>query len=144
MDLTKLERRRAVQKTVVSRHLKKIDEFADDTAQFQTIIDTLQDKFKVLTEINESIVQKLEDEEDDYEAEVVESEEYMLDLKLSIQALETRHRKLAADVIPPPLLNPREPPQDEHPRNTSNSANTTNRPEGTSGNIDRTKLPVDK
>jgi hypothetical protein len=56
----------------------------------------------------------------------------MLDLKIRIKNLEAEQRQLCGNIIPPPLLNPVDPPLDEPPMN--NSANIANHSENTSGN----------
>ena len=65
MDLPKLKRTQAEQKTFVSSYLKKIDELADDDAHFQFMVYILKNNVKVLAELNECIVLALEEEYDD-------------------------------------------------------------------------------
>lgn len=123
MDLQKQKKKRSAKKAVISRQLQKLEDSFDDDVHFQTILQTLQTKFSALEEMNENILTLTD--EDEYEAEMLETEDYMLDLKLRIRDLEAQQRKPAADVIqPPPLFNPVETPQEELRRNNSNSANT--------------------
>ena len=60
-------------------------------------------------------------DEDDYETEMVDTEDFMLHLKLKLQDFQ---KKMSADAnIPPPLLHPEEHPLGQQPpRDHSNSA----------------------
>ena len=86
---------------------------------FQTIIKSLQTKYAALEQLNENILSFTD--EDDYKTEMVDAEDFMLDLKLKIQDFQ---KKMSADGdIPPPLLNPEEPPLGQQPsRDHSHSA----------------------
>ena len=80
---------------------------------------SLQTKYAALVDLNENIL--VLTEEDDYETEMVDTEDVMLDLKLKLQDFQ---KKMSADGdIPPPLLNPEEPPLGQQPsRDHSHSA----------------------
>jgi hypothetical protein len=130
MDLNKLKKKRAAQKAVISRHLQKLEDSTDDCVQFQMIFHNLQSKVAALEELNENIITLTEEE--DFEVEMVETEDCMLDLKIQIRNMEAEQRQPSGNVIPPPLLNPVDPPLDEPPMN--NSANIAYHSENTSGN----------
>ena len=86
---------------------------------FQTIMKSLQTKYAALVYLNENILALTD--EDDYETEMVDTEDFMLVLKLKLQDFQ---KKMSADAnIPPPLLHPEEPPLGQQPpRDHSNSA----------------------
>lgn len=131
MDLTKLKKKRATQKAVISRHLQKLEDSVEDSVQFQTILHNLQNKVAALEDINENIISQTD--ADDYEIEMVETEDYMLDMKDRIRNLEAEQRKTTANVTLPSLLNSVDAPHDELPMNNSNSANIAYNSENTSG-----------
>ncbi|XP_045157294.2 uncharacterized protein LOC123523709 [Mercenaria mercenaria] len=58
---------------------------------------------------------------------MLETEDYMLHLKIRIRNLEAQLRKQTKDHLPPPLLNPVDLSQYEQPRNSTNSATTADR-----------------
>ena len=118
MELLKLKKRRSAQKSVITRQITKLGE-TDDMDHFQTIIKSLQTKYAALEQLNENILSFTD--EDDYKTEMVDAEDFMLDLKLKIQDFQ---KKMSADGdIPPPLLNPEEPPLGQQPsRDHSHSA----------------------
>ena len=69
---------------------------------FQTTMKSLQTKYAALVDLNENILALTD--EDDYETEMVDTEDFMLDLKLKLQDFQ---KKMSADAnIPPPLLHP--------------------------------------
>ena len=103
MELLKLKKRRSAQKSVITRQITKLGK-TDDMDHFQTIIKSLQTKYAALEQLNENILSFTD--EDDYETEMVDAEDFMLDLKLKLQDFQ---KKMSADGdIPPPLLNPEE------------------------------------
>ena len=73
---------------------------------FQTIMKWLQTKYAALVDLNENILALTD--EDDYETEMVDTEDFMLDLKLKLQDFQ---KKMSADANIPPrcyiLKNPR-------------------------------------
>ena len=118
MELLKLKKRRGAQKSVITRQITKLGE-TEDMDHFQTIMKSLQTKYAALVDLNENILALTD--EDDYETEMVDTEDFMLDLKLKLQDFQ---KKMSADAnIPPPLLHPEEPPLGQQPpRDHSNSA----------------------
>ena len=81
MDLLKLKKRSA-QKSVITRQITKLGE-TEDMDHFQTIMKSLQTKYAALVDLNENILALTD--EDDYETEMVDTEDFMLDLKLKLQ-----------------------------------------------------------
>ena len=118
MELLKLKKRRGAQKSVITRQITKLGE-TEDMDHFQTIMKSLQTKYAALVDLNENILALTD--EDNYETEMVDTEDFMLDLKLKLQDFQ---KKMSADAnIPPPLLHPEEPPLGQQPpRDHSNSA----------------------
>ena len=118
MELLKLKKRRGAQKSAIARQITKLGE-TEDMDHFQTIMKSLQTKYAALVDLNENILALTD--EDDYETEMVDTEDFMLDLKLKLQDFQ---KKMSADGdIPPPLLNPEEPPLGQQPsRDHSHSA----------------------
>ena len=118
MELLKLKKRRSAQKSVITRQITKLGE-TDDMDHFQTIIKSLQTKYAALEQLNENIFSFTD--EDDYKPEMVDAEDFLLDLKLKLQDFQ---KKMSANAdIPPPLLHPEEPPLEQQPsRDHSNSA----------------------
>ena len=118
MDLLKLKKRRSAQKSVITRQITNIGE-TEDMDHFQTIMKSLQTKYTDLVDLNENILAMTD--EDDYETEMADTEDFMLDLKLKLQDFQ---KKMTADAnILPPLLHPEEPPLGQQPpRDHSNSA----------------------
>ena len=118
MELLKLRKRRSAQKSVITRQIKKLGE-TDNMDHFQTIMKLLQTKYAALVDLNENILAMTD--EDNYETEMVDTEDFMLDLKLKLQDFQ---KKMSADAnIPPPLLHPEEHPLGQQPpRDHSNSA----------------------
>ena len=118
MELLKLKKRRSAQKSVITRQTTKLGE-TEDVDHFQTIMKSLQTKYAALVDLNENILALTDD--DDYETEMVDTEDFMLDLKLKLQDFQ---KKMSADAnILPPLLHPEEPPLGQQPpRDHSNSA----------------------
>ena len=105
MELLKLRKRRSAQKSVITRQITKLGE-TEDVDHFQTIMKSLQTKYAALVDLKENIL--VLTDEDDYETEMVDTEDFMLDLKLKLQDFQ---KKMSANGdIPPPLLNPEEPP----------------------------------
>ena len=101
MELLTLKKRRGAQKSVITRQITKLGE-TEDMDHFQTIMKSLQTKYAALVDLNENILALTD--EDDYETEMVDTEDFMLDLKLKLQDFQT---KMSADAnIPPPLLHP--------------------------------------
>ena len=123
MELLKLKKRRSAQKSVITRQITKLGE--TDVDHFQTIMKSLQTKYAALVDLNENIL--VLTDEDDYETEMVDTEDFMLDLKLKLQDFQ---KKMSADGdIPPPLLNPEEPPLGQQPsRDHSHSASDDSSP----------------
>ena len=118
MELLRLKKRRGAQKSVITRQITKLGE-TEDMDHFQTIMKSLQTKYAALVDLNENILALTD--EDDYETGMVDTEDFMLDLKLKLQDFQ---KKMSADAnIPPPLLQPEEPPLGQQPpRDHSNSA----------------------
>ena len=118
MELLKLKKSRSAQKSVITRQITKLGE-TDDKEHFQTIMKSLQTKYAALEQLNENILSFTD--EDDYETKMVDTEDFMLDLKLELQDFK---KKMSADAdIPLPLLRPEEPPLGQQPsRDHSNSA----------------------
>ena len=118
MELLKLKKRRGAQKSVITRQITKLRE-TEDMDHFQTIMKSLQTKYAALVDLNENILALTD--EDDYQTEMVDTEDFMLDLKLKLQDFQ---KKMSDDAnIPPPLLHPEEPPLGQQPpRDHSNSA----------------------
>ena len=108
MKLLKLKKRRSAQKFVITRQITKLG-VTDDTDHFQTIMKSLQTKYAALVDLNENILALTD--EDDYETEMVDTENFMLDLTLKLQIFQKR---MSAN-IPPPLLHPEEPPLGQQP-----------------------------
>ena len=117
MDLLKLKKRSA-QKSVITRQITKLGE-TEDLDHFQTIMKSLQTKYTALVDLIENILALTD--EDDYETEMMDTEDFMLDLKFKLQDFQ---KKMSADANkPPPLLHPEEPPLGHQPpRDHSNSA----------------------
>ena len=66
---------------------------------------SLQTKYAALEQLNENILSFTDG--DDYEPEMVDAEDFMLDLKLKLQNFQ---KKMSADPDkPPPLLHPEDP-----------------------------------
>ena len=82
--------------------MTKIEDINDDVDQFHTILEALKNRLHAMEEINDSIVSLID--EDEYEAELVETADYMLELKIRMQKLEKRH-PVAAVQPPPPTRN---------------------------------------
>ena len=118
MELLRLKKRRGAQKSVITRQITKLGE-TEDMDHFQTIMKSLQTKYAALVYLNENILALTD--EDDYDTEMVDTEDFMLVLKLKLQDFQ---KKMSADAnIPPPLLHPEEPPLGQQPpRDHSNSA----------------------
>ena len=118
MELLKLKKRRSAQKSVITRQITKLGE-TEDMDHFQTIMKSLQTKYAALVDLNENILALTD--EDDYETEMVDTEDVRLDLKLKLQDFQ---KKMSANAnTPPPLLHPEEPPLGQQPpRDHSNSA----------------------
>ena len=91
----------------------------DDMDHFQTNMKSLQTKYAALVDLNENILALKY--EDDYETEMVDTEDCMLDLKLKLQDFQKKMSHNADK--PPPLLHPEEPMLGQQPsRDHSNSA----------------------
>ena len=83
-DLSRLTRKRAAHQTYVLKTLKSVDDFLQDynaskKRKLKAFRDVLNDKLSVLSELNTSILDKVEDDEIDKEIEE------MSDLKEDIQ-----------------------------------------------------------
>ena len=117
MELLKLKKRRSAQKSVITRQITKLGE-TDDMDHFETIMKSLQTKYAALVDLNENILSFTDD--DAYETEMVDAEDFMLDLKLKLQDFQ---KKMSANADIPPLLRPEEPPLgQQQPRDHSSSA----------------------
>ena len=86
VHLSRLRQRRAANRTFVNKTLEKVDRQLEDYAQdkskkakLKALCATLNEKLGVLTELNESILNQLD--EDDFEKEMDETSE----LKMTIQ-----------------------------------------------------------
>ena len=127
MELLKLKKRKSAQKSVITRQITKLGE-TEDVDHFQTIMKSLQTKYAALVDLNENIL--VLTDEDDYETEMVDTEDFMLDLKLKLQEFQ---KKMSADSdILPPLLNPEEPllgqqPSRDHSHSASDDSSATSR-----------------
>ena len=82
MELLRLKKRRGAQKSVITRQITKLGE-TENMDHFQTIMKSLQTKYAALVDLNENILALTD--EDDYETEMVDTEDFMLDLKLKLQ-----------------------------------------------------------
>ena len=96
MELLKLKKRRSAQKYVITRQITKLGE-TDDKEHFQTIMESLQTKYAALEQLNENILAMTDEE--DYENEMVDAEDLMLDLKLKLQDFQKK-MSTSADILP--------------------------------------------
>ena len=81
MELLRLKKRRGAQKSVITRQITKLGE-TEDMDHFQTIMKSLQTKYAALVDLNENILALTD--EDDYETEMVDTEDFMMDLKIEM------------------------------------------------------------
>ncbi|XP_060570474.1 uncharacterized protein LOC132728821 [Ruditapes philippinarum] len=133
MDILRIKKRRSAHKAVITRQLGKLEEYAGDNTHFTTVIETLRNKLMALEEINEEIMSQVD--EVDMETEMLETEDYMLEVRLRIGDLEAQHRA-AVEITRSPQIT-LENTTLEEPLNSNNheTAQPVHRiAEGTSGN----------
>ena len=82
MELLKLKKRRSAHKSVITRQITKLGE-TENKDHFETITKSLQTEYAALVDLNENFLSFTDD--DDYETEMVDAEDFMLDLKLKLQ-----------------------------------------------------------
>ena len=126
MEFLRLKKRRHSHKIVIQRQLEKLEDSVNDVSHFKTIRATLVGKLKSLEDINEEILSSIDEEE--MENEMVETEDYLLEIRLRIGDLESKHRA-TVKAIHSSSLNL------EHPvTGQSSSESYGNRNNSTSGN----------
>ena len=111
-DLSRLRRRRAANtanRTFVNKTLEKVDQQLEDYAQdkskkakLKALCDTLNEKLCVLSELNESILNQLD--EDDFEKEIDETSELELTIQERIVNIELAIRTDSSEFEPTDLV----------------------------------------
>ena len=126
MEFLRLKKRRHSHKIVIQRQLEKLEDSMNDVSHFKMIRATLVGKLKSLEDINEEILSSIDEEE--MENERVETEDYLLEIRLCIRDLESKYRA-TVEAIHSSSLNL------EHPVTGHSSSETYgNRNNSTSGN----------
>ena len=101
MEVNTLLKKRSAQKKVIKRLFERIGEINENDSQFPTIIQELKTKYSLMEDINDDIEKAVD--EDSYETEIVETADYMMELKICIQKLDEKRQTAVAVQPPPPL-----------------------------------------
>ncbi|XP_060570545.1 uncharacterized protein LOC132728870 [Ruditapes philippinarum] len=116
MNLQKLISTREGHRRIVQRKLAAIDQNEEmSSLEISSLIDYLTEKATIIKGLNEKIINQC----DDIETEIVESEEYSYDLDLRIQKLSETYRKHTQDFTNNSSVDQEESPM--VPRHTSSS-----------------------
>ncbi|XP_053407993.1 uncharacterized protein LOC123531067 [Mercenaria mercenaria] len=100
MNLQKLRQTRNAQKAVIAHYMQKLETAGENTEnaiEFETILQAIEGKYKTLEAINEKILTQTDGE--DIESEMLETEDYMLNLQIKIRNFQALMKQ---STTPPP------------------------------------------